>query len=489
MLRLTIRSFRPGSVLFCALGTWHSPAFAAEPAPAAKPVIEISEKTQVHTVADQLNAFLNRAVEWVDVPASRVPLSSIRPRIRDAVLAHPEVRLALEQQQTAAQVTREAFAGLLPQVSTNVDTGRRRFDQVKTPYSFVPEHEQKSSAFGFNASQLLYDFGAVGGRVKAQTSRETAANARALARSSELTLRALTAWHELFRARQIVNLAEVNRLSRQQILSFIEEREQLGGSSRSDVLRVRARLSDAQATLVFAENRRNAAEATYREVFNDAPPDNLPLPEVIAVDPARFADVAGLTQQNALVAEARAQTEAAGFDAKSAAASMLPSVRLEVSATRRDVGGGDGVVPGVDKAAVLVFKHNLYAGGAEIARTRQAEHRAVESRLEEENLRRQLERAIVQTKADVKNSTAVVAARKETVQVAALAFEAVREQFAFRRGTLLDLLRAQEDLYLAGRDMIDGVVDHALARYRLLHLAMELTPLLEIAAPPPVGKQ
>ena len=57
-----------------------------------------------------------------------------------------------------------------------------------------------------------------------------------------------------------------------------------------------------------------------------------------------------------------------------------------------------------------------------------------------------------------------------------------REQVAFRRGTLLDLLRAQEELYIAGHDLIDGVVDHALARHRLLHLAMELTPLFDIGA-------
>ena len=83
------------------------------------------------------------------------------------------------------------------------------------------------------------------------------------------------------------------------------------------------------------------------------------------------------------------------------AASLLPSIRLEVSATRRDLAGGDAVLPGTDKAAMLVFKHNLYSGGAEIARARQAGHRAAESQLEEENLRRQIERAVVQTIADM----------------------------------------------------------------------------------------
>jgi outer membrane protein TolC len=85
--------------------------------------------------------------------------------------------------------------------------------------------------------------------------------------------------------------------------------------------------------------------------------------------------------------------------------------------------------------------------------------------------------------ADVNNSAAAVAARKEAAQVAAVALEAVREQFAFRRGTLLDLLRAQEELYAAGRDLIDGIVDESLVRYRLLDLAMELTPLFGIPLP------
>ena len=35
---------------------------------------------------------------------------------------------------------------------------------------------------------------------------------------------------------------------------------------------------------------------------------------------------------------------------------------------------------------------------------------------------------------------------------------------------------------LAGRDLVDGVVDQAQARYRLLHLAMELHPLFDLAA-------
>ena len=87
------------------------------------------------------------------------------------------------------------------------------------------------------------------------------------------------------------------------------------------------------------------------------------------------------------------------------------------------------------------------------------------------------------------NSSAALAARQQAVQVAALALEAVREQFSFRRGTLLDLLRSQEELYIAGRDLVDGIVDQSLARYRLLHLADELAPLFDLAASTPTSRE
>ena len=47
---------------------------------------------------------------------------------------------------------------------------------------------------------------------------------------------------------------------------------------------------------------------------------------------------------------------------------------------------------------------------------------------------------------------------------------------------MLDLLRVQEDLYNAGRDLINASIDRRLAQYRLLHLASELEPRLVEAA-------
>jgi len=478
---------RPGALFLCAVSAAFAAccsaclaASAADMQVATAPSVMKStlEPLRVTAVADQLIDYLDKAALWVDQPQGRVALSDLAPKIRAAVLAHPEVRLAREQRTTAALATREAFSGYLPQISGNIESGRRSYELISTPWNYSPAHDDNSRAIALSLRQLVYDFGATGNAVDARTALETAAQARAELKASELTLRALTAWLEMFRSRQMHELTRMNVQSRQQILSFIEEREALGGSAQSDVLRARARLSDAQVAAVAAQTRLSAAQAVFFEVFNEPPPAELSLPQLSLDSLQRYNNLAELFERSAHLTEVRAQTQAATLEAKAAAAALLPSVQLDVTARRRDIGGPG--VPGTDWTAGFSVKQNLYSGGSGQARKQQAEQRAVESQLAEDNLKRQLERALVQSVADVKSSTSAVAARKDAARVAAVALTAVREQFAFRRGSLLDLLRAQEELYIAGRDLIDGMVDHSLVRYRLLHLAIDLNPMFDI---------
>jgi adhesin transport system outer membrane protein len=459
-----------------------TPALPATPPPGALP--QTFEQLRVNTVADQLIRYLGQVVRWVDVPDTRAPTSVLSAPVLAAVERHPEARIATEQRIGAAYGTREARAGWLPQVSAGVEGGRRSNDEVFKPdVSSVPAFVDNSKAVTVSVRQLVWDFGAVNHQIDSRLAVEMSVQARAQAKRSELTLRALSAWLELFRTRESLAAGQMNVLSRQQILSFIEERTELGASSTSDVLRARARLADAQAAEVAARNQLSAAEAVYVEFFDQAAPGQLVLPEVPALDGARLADLAPLVSANPLVVEARRQAEAAAAEARAAAAALLPTISLDANLRRRDLGSGG--TPGNDWSVGLAVRQNVFNGGADQARAQQAEQRALEARLGETNLRRQLERALAQSVADVQNSSAAVLARKESAQVAAVALEAVREQFAFRRGSLLDLLRAQEELHQATRDLIDSVANQTLARYRFLHLSADLAPMFNVPVDAP----
>ena len=461
-----------------------SPAWAQVPSAASpSPASASPEALRAHGVADQLIGYLRSVLAWDDRPDQRATPAAISPTLIAAVNRHPEARIAAEQRQTSAYATREAYAGYLPQISANVEGGKRSNDPVSTPWSSVPAYEDNSRAVSLVGRQLLYDFGATSGQIQAKQAMEAAVQFRAQAKRSELTLRALAAWLEVFRTRSHVRAAQMNVLSRQQLLSFIQEREQLGASSAGDVLRARARLADAQAAAVQARSRLSVAEAVYVEFFNQAAPEQLSLPQSPEVDLKAFADLRPWLNAHPQLAEIQRQIDAAQAESQAARAALLPSVSVDVNVRRRDLRGAG--VPGTDWTAGLAVRQNLYAGGADQARASQAEQRVREAQLNRDNVRQQLERLLSQTVADVDNAVLGVRSRKESAQVAASAFEAVREQFAFRRGSLLDVLRAQEELHQATRDLIDSLVDETSSRYRLLHLASRLTPLFGVPADAP----
>jgi len=76
----------------------------------------------------------------------------------------------------------------------------------------------------------------------------------------------------------------------------------------------------------------------------------------------------------------------------------------------------------------------------------------------------------------------VVRNRVQAASLAADSLRMIREQYAYRRGTLLDLLTAQETLNFAGRDLIDSQIDRAMGTYKILGAAALLNRFMALAS-------
>ena len=438
----------------------------------------------VQQLAERLVNHLQGSLRLIDEPNLRVPLGQVAPLVAQAARQHPEARLVGSQLLRTEQARKEAYAAFLPQVSANVDSGTRQYDAQVYPWSSLPARDQKSLGFGLTVRQLLYDFGQTSNRVGAQEAAREATEHRQASRYSELSLRGLEAWNQVFRAQQMQLLHAMNVVARQQIRSFVQEREQLGGSSRSDVLRVEARIAEAETGLVAADNQLRAAEAAYFEIFNQKPAAVLPLLQVPVIRREQYSSLDALLDGNRVLRELRALSRQYEREAAAATGAMFPRLNLEVSRSRRDLYSGG--TPGSDSSWAIVANHNLYAGGADQARQQQAQMRSQESLLELDVRRRQLEKLLSELLAELDNGDAALKARRDGVIGAMRALEVVREQFFFRRGALFDLLKSQEDLFLAGRELVTGLVDHAGTRYRLLHVSGELDALMGLG---PVAAQ
>jgi adhesin transport system outer membrane protein len=401
--------------------------------------------------------------------------------VRAATLSHPDVMAASAARGATLFAIREAEAARLPQVSAQLDNGRKSND----PSSLLntPGRDYSTAAFTVTVRQLLYDFGASGGAIASSSARDEQAFFKAQQTRSEVALRAISAFHEWSRANRQLELARRNEKARASIVDLVKQRQELGGGTLSDVVRAQSRLAEAAALTASAIQKVGFAQVAYREVFNQLPP---PLAEgadvVLALNLEEDfrVQLAQSGQETWKVRMALSARRAAQSDVQGAKGRAMPAINLELSNSRRDLMGAGS--PGTDRSIMLVARQSLFSGGADTARIDQATQKLRQADEELESARREASRVLDQALLESESIAQLVNTRAGATRLAAQSLRMVREQYAYRRGTLLDLLTAQEALYSAGRDLVDAQVDQVIARYKVLHAASLLNRFLEIEA-------
>jgi TolC family type I secretion outer membrane protein len=455
---------------------------AAAPREATAPA-RTSLPLRASAIGDRMNASLLAQVRSGDA-GSDAALQRMATLILASLDVHPDVQAVTQQVGASQSAMTEARSGWLPQVSASVDAGERRATNSTVANATVTT--QSGLGYGASVRQLLYDFGTTSATIDSARSREEAAQFRLQSRRSDVALRAASAWLELERARQLRALAEDNLRSRNDIVELVQERFEVGGSSRADVIRAQARSADARAALVTADTALRSALPAYREAFGREPqatelPANMVLPtRGIGDATPQTLTLTQMAERYGGVRESLALLDSGRAEARAADGRGKPVFNVELNGNRRE--NGIGGVPTTDTAALVVMRYNLFTGYADRARREQAWYRVSQTEQELASLIRQVERNIEQAQAQVDNADAILNSRQSAVQTASESLMAVKELFAFNRGSLLDLLRVQEDLYNAGRDLINASIDRRIAQYRLLHLVSDLEPRLTQAA-------
>lgn len=417
--------------------------------------------------------FLLNAAQAVQQPGRGLPIDIFRERVLGAVLVHPDVLSLRANHASTRESTRELEAAGLPQITARADVAGHRQD--RSTINGLPKREYETASAGLTLTQNVYDFGVIDSSVLVGKERVAAVQARLEGRRDELALRAVQTWHEVVRARRLLTQLQLNQQALENMVGYLTRRFDLGGGPVSDVWRAQARLADARASIATAQTRVRNAEAGYREVF-DALPGALDLPVLPAADLRAIAAAASdLVREYPAVRGAEASRRAAEQELDLTVRRERPTIGMELSAQRRDLVGRGA--PGNDVSALLVMRYSFYSGGADRARSAQVAHRAVEATEQVRSITLQVDRALAQALAAEENAATMLAARRDGVAIAVQALRAVREQFANRRGSLLDLLNAQEVLHTAGVGLTEAEVDAALARWQVLYYSTTYWPL------------
>jgi adhesin transport system outer membrane protein len=409
--------------------------------------------------------------------ASSLPLSAatLEEAVRQALTTNPQLTGAAAAVRAAGHDVREARAGYLPSVDLDSRFGEEHSNikQLNRPNNDDDMWRRES---GLTVTQLVWDGMATASEVKRRTALLNSAENSMADTQNALAFKAVEAYVDVLRNRDLVALARANVSSHEEVLRNVEAKSGSGVGNKADVEQARARVSLAKSTLTARQGGLHEAEARYVRVIGDQPgelakPNAVPsgLVKNGEVDPNDLALATDKAQEEAMaqhpaVMRSKADIEAAMATIRAARAGYQP--RLDLQGTLRrdnDVGGISGNRD--TSSLMLVARWNLFRGGADLAQTLSASERKTEA----DNRLDDTFRSVAENVAIAMESRATSESRLAHLQHYVAASEgtlqAYRAQFEISRRTLLDLLNAEDELFNARSNLAAGTYDDLINVY------------------------
>ncbi len=412
--------------------------------------------------------------------ARLTPLADANAALGAAVNQHPRVLEAIAEQRGARQNTVEVRASLLPTIDAGLSLDQSLARDFGTGDSnrleqFRPRQRIDATITG---QQLITDFGATRHRIDAAKAFDVAAQASARLVATEIAVNAASAWDQLVLAQTQIKLGDAFLARHEQILRDTQTRFDQGVGPKSDVARVTAYVATAQGQLARLRRDLASAKARYREVFNTPAPDLLDrLPDRRSQASTMEEALQLAATSNPASARAKSLTSRADADYAAARADRLPKFSVQIDASRFNAFDSNA---DYDVRGRLVSRYPLFSGGARGARAAQALQRFQGAQAAQARATSELER-------DATISFEEVTALEEQTQTFRQAYQANAdargffiEQFKVARGSLLDLLQAEQDTFEAGLAYARSITELTFARHALLARTGELLPSIGV---------
>jgi len=403
-------------------------------------------------------------------------LTTLPQVVEHAVLNNPEILTRFNSFQASLEAQGVQRGGLLPQVDVQGGYGKEWRNATDTdPITW------NRPTYRLEVRQLLFDGLSLRNSVRQLGFQKLSSYYELLAAVDSVALEAVDAYLDVQRYREMTRLASDNFRIHEHTLKLLRDRQTSGVGRGVDLQQAIGRMALAQTNLITETNNLNDVTQRYIRIVGQPPAENLaPAPDVSDQLPSRPANFADALRTNPGVLAKQALVQAAEASRAAARGRFSPTLELRASTGRdRDVSSSNVQ----STTAQLVLNYNLYRGGADSARLRQAAAEQYAAR-------------------DVRNYTCRNAQQELSVtwnNIARLQYQlpflrthrdamskvrvAAEQQFQIGQRSLLDLLNTSNELFDARRALLNGEYDLAQRRLRWLALSHRVLPALGLAQP------
>ena len=409
--------------------------------------------------------------------------TTIKEAIETPLATNPDIGIVTSNREAVDQELRQARGLYLPQVDVTGGLGVGLLDDAATRAAGDGTRSQDMGDVTLSLRQRLFDGYESSSTVEREQARVESAASRVLENSEVLSLDVIGAYMQVLRTRDLVGLAERNLEVHLDILESLEARLSGGGGSRADVAQTQVRVSRARATLTLNYNLLRDAEADYTRVVGQFPHDIEPPEAPIGALPEDLDDAVHTAMRNNLTTRIfEADVRSAQAEIGIAEVPLWPSVSLEGTSEYNDG------LTGVDEyeynnTVMLRLDWNLFRGGIDRAARQEAVARLSESKNRRFKSQVDAEREMRRSWFALEASQQSVLDLRDAVAFALETRDAYVQQFEVAQRTLLDVLDAENELFVSASELVTAETNEVLATYRILAVAGILMGTLGITPP------
>ncbi|MCR9531544.1 TolC family outer membrane protein [Vibrio alginolyticus] len=371
----------------------------------------------------------------------------------------------------------------LPQVNLYAAAGYEGTRYNNGNYIDSEDRTLERTEMGVRISQLLFDGFKTSADVDRLSYEAEAERLGLLASAENVALDTVRAYVDVLHARELMKLTERNLSEHQEIYRFILDKKEKGLTSNSDLAQVSSRVATTQSSLIAAQNNLSDARTRFVRLVGRAP-QNL-------VEPVYPQELLPNKLDEALkqavrlhpsIQSAMKDLEAARHEVKREKGDYYPELKLELSANKTDnVDNIEGI--NEDAKVMLTVNYDLFNGFSTDSRVESSAWRVEEARAIRANAELDANEGVRlawDAHTLLQQQMEFLKVNVDAAKVTELGYI---QQFNVGRRSLLDVLDAKVETFVARRNYTRTKYDHLVATYRLFNSMGILTYALRVEYP------
>ncbi len=405
---------------------------------------------------------------------------SLAQALISAYQGNPALRAERARQRATDEEVPQALSGWRPTVIANGEAGVQRTetkldtDGAGGVNTVTRNGNTEPAGFSIELNQPVFRGFRTVNETKRAESNVEAGRQNLLAVEQQILFDAATAFMNVVRDRQIVNLRVKNVQFLREQLRAAQARFNVGEITRTDVSQSRARLSLAISNLSVARANLRTSSANYVRLIGHEP-RKLTGAKVLRKLPRKLATAIGIAERvNPNVLAALHLEDASQHNVEAVKGNLLPSVSL---VARYDYRNDPGTATRRSETASILgsVQVPLYQAGRVYSQVREAKQLSSQRRLQTLDVRRQVRESVVSAWHALVASRQTIKSFTDQVNANRFALEGVRQEALVGSRTTLDVLDAEQELVDSQVNLVGARRDSIVAAYRLLGAIGKLT--------------